>query len=1033
MQHHTHIIGGEASVFWNFDYGSAEAIGNMVNLTNVTIATHSSLKNPIIDIFGGLSKDATTDNVVTIKGNTKINWDGSGSASSTKIYIKGGDGYHQSNRNKVYIQDNSKIKAVEIIGGGSSQVASENLVIISGGTINVPIIGGGSATNATNNQVTISGGKVTSSTIYGGNANKSANENKVTITEGTANIADIYGGKSISNNSIANKNSITISGGTLQVTNIYGGHSAKDANENSIQISNGGNINNIVGGHAQDHTNLNTINITGGTIQSVTGGNSGVVASQNYVNVSGGVVENYIIGGKSYSGSATKNSVIVSTDTSAIIIGGQGTNANAIENSVTISGGKVTNSIYGGKSTNGNANKNSVTISGDNTSITDKIYGGEGISASENRIEISNGKISGEIYGGYGTTVSKNSVTISGGTVTSNIYGGKSLNGNSTENSVNISNGTITGNIYGGYAKVASKNVVAISGGTIVGNIYGGYSSGGGSSTGNKIIISGSPDLSNATLYGADGKIAAPPPIEQNLAPKRVRRALADPADIQPLNDPPSDYKSGNTLATQDSLNLKIKSIKNFSNLNLNIPRDMTTNDYILILGEDMDLSDLIITPQFNANNLNLNEGDTITLIGGFDDAKITGGDDANSIIPIPIPAPQPVPVIPAPIPVIPAPIPVIPVPIPVIPAPVVPIVTPIIDPVIPAPIIPAPVVLVSEPKKTLFGVSQIITYTSVGNSKFVLGKKEPNPGMKSFLESGVASIVSTNQAGDLASNEGIKNMVSQASSSNSFAALSNGRFRYKTGSHIDINGFSLIVGVSKEIESFTYGIFMEAGNANYNSYNDFAPNSIPNTNSIKGSGDTNYFGIGVLLNTKLANNFYLDGSLRGGKVKSNYVSNDFNGVASFDMGRNYFGGHIGLGRIFNINDINIIDLYSKILYSEQGSKAVYIRDEGFEFDTAKSIRLSLGARYNYELNDSTNLYGGAAYEREFDGKQKTYSIVANANIDAPGASGDSAMLEIGASITPTNYKAFNANFNLQLFTGVKSGISGGLKARYKF
>ncbi|WKW19415.1 hypothetical protein IXZ16_02535 [Campylobacter fetus subsp. fetus] len=101
--------------------------------------------------------------------------------------------------------------------------------------------------------------------------------------------------------------------------------------KNSIQISNGGNINNIVGGHAQDHTNLNTINITGGTIQSVTGGNSGVVASQNYVNVSGGVVENYIIGGKSYSGSATKNSVIVSTDTSAIIIGGQGTNANAIK------------------------------------------------------------------------------------------------------------------------------------------------------------------------------------------------------------------------------------------------------------------------------------------------------------------------------------------------------------------------------------------------------------------------------------------------------------------------------------------------------------------------------------------------------------------------------------------------------------------------------------------------------------------------------------------------------------------------------
>ncbi|RUT48865.1 autotransporter outer membrane beta-barrel domain-containing protein [Campylobacter fetus] len=1051
------IIGGQAEIHGGSNVGRAESINNKVNLTNVNISADNDVGNFYLKIYGGKSNFNATSNIISIKG-TNINTANNPKAA---INIYGGYAAETSDQNKISITDNSNMKVVQIFGGDSVELAKRNILEISKSKVTATNIYGGHAnTNANNNSIKISEDKttITATNIYGGHANTNANNNKIEISGGNVSAKYIYGGKS----SNSEGNNIIISGGTINVTGnntIYGGHATTNANNNKIEIS-GGTINNsnknniiIIGGNANNMANSNTVSITQSTVEKIIGGNSGMSASKNSVIVSGGSVNTSIVGGQAYGGLASKNSVTVSTDTSAIVIGGQNintanaTNNNATENSVTISSGTITNNIYGGKSITGSADKNSVTISGgtiskeiygghgttvsknsviisgDNTSINNVIYGGysdkQNSNATENSVTISGGTISKEIYGGHGTTVSKNSVIISGDNTSINnvIYGGYSdkQNSNATENSVTISGGTITGNVYGGYAKEARDNIVAISGGTITGNVYGGYSSDSHTSSGNKIIISGSPDLSNATLYGADGKIAAPPPIaEQNLEPKRVRRALLDPVDIQPLNNPPSDYKSNNTLSTHDLLNLNIQSIKNFSNLNLDIPRNMTTKDHILILGEDMDLSDLIITPQFNVNNLNLNAGDTITLIGGFNDAKITGGDDTNFITPIPKLAPQPVPV-----PVVPVPVPVVPVPVPVVPVPV--------------PVVPVPVVPVSEPKKALFGVSQIITYTSVGNGKFVLGKKEPNPGMKSFLESGVASIVSTNQAGDLASNEGIKNMVSQASSSNSFAALSNGRFRYKTGSHVDINGFSLIVGISKKTESFTYGIFMEAGNANYNSYNDFATNSIPNTNSIKGSGDTNYFGIGVLLNTKLANNFYLDGSLRGGKVKSNYVSNDFNGLASFDMGRNYFGGHIGLGRIFNINDINIIDLYSKILYSEQGSKTVHIRDEGFEFDTAKSIRLNLGARYNYELNDSTSLYGGAAYEREFDGKQKTYSIVANANIDAPGASGDSAMFEIGANITPTNYKEFNANFNLQLFTGVKSGISGGLKAQYKF
>src|SRR3546814_3769134 len=61
------------------------------------------------------------------------------------------------------------------------------------------------------------------------------------------------------------------------------------------------------------------------------------------------------------------------------------------------------------------------------------------------------------------------------------------------------------------------------------------------------------------------------------------------------------------------------------------------------------------------------------------------------------------------------------------------------------------------------------------------------------------------------------------------FGAMSGGTSRYNTGSHVDVDGTSLLLGVAKQVAmnaggagNLTLGAFFEGGWGNYDSYNDF-------------------------------------------------------------------------------------------------------------------------------------------------------------------------------------------------------------------
>lgn len=121
--------------------------------------------------------------------------------------------------------------------------ASENTVIISGGTVSspedfVPIVTGGMAStgDADGNTVTISGGEVTGGIgIYGGFTTEGdANSNTIDVSGGTLD-TDIYGGQTY--DGAADNNTINILAGDLNPEmSLYGGYGTTESKNNTYNM-----------------------------------------------------------------------------------------------------------------------------------------------------------------------------------------------------------------------------------------------------------------------------------------------------------------------------------------------------------------------------------------------------------------------------------------------------------------------------------------------------------------------------------------------------------------------------------------------------------------------------------------------------------------------------------------------------------------------------------------------------------------------------------------------------------------------------
>ncbi|MDR1487530.1 MAG: autotransporter outer membrane beta-barrel domain-containing protein [Deltaproteobacteria bacterium] len=316
------------------------------------------------------------------------------------------------------------------------------------------------------------------------------------------------------------------------------------------------------------------------------------------------------------------------------------------------------------------------------------------------------------------------------------------------------------------------------------------------------------------------------------------------------------------------------------------------------------------------------------------------------------------------------------------------------------------------------------------------------NPQSKALPEAFMAGLALVNQANDVLAGEGLSQAVSSAMAGvggfSGFAATSGSHSRFKTGSHVDLDSFSLLIGLSKALalssNHLVIGAFIEAGLGEYDSYNDFA-----NAPTVRGEGDTKYLGGGLLARYEFAESSsgkaYVEASARFGKIDIDFSSRDLSanigGLASYEFDTPYYGIHLGGGYDFAVNDRVNLDLYGKYFWTRQeGDSVVTSNHDRVVFNDVDSHRIRVGGRLSYKVSELIHPYFGLAYDHEFDAKAT--SSVYGLAIPAPKLEGGTGIGELGLEIRPANGKAA-FGFGVQGYLGKREGVSGSLELKILF
>lgn len=319
---------------------------------------------------------------------------------------------------------------------------------------------------------------------------------------------------------------------------------------------------------------------------------------------------------------------------------------------------------------------------------------------------------------------------------------------------------------------------------------------------------------------------------------------------------------------------------------------------------------------------------------------------------------------------------------------------------------------------------------TSVVGSSVQSGliKSEVREQTKSLVETQMAALAMVASGADLLANAGFTNAaqaVQDAKDSGDsgrsmvpYVAANYGSMRQESGSHVDVKGSNFNIGFAKEVKNgsgkLLFGPMFEYGRGNYDSYLD---------DGTTGSGTAQNYGIGMMARQTNDNGFYYEGSVRYGKVTSDYSSSNVwaGHDVSYDNSAKYWGAHVGVGKLQKLGGDNAIDLYGKLFYTNQGSSSVNIDGDTLDFSSVKSKRSRIGFRYIHGTSDVRSIYAGLAWQHEFDGS--ACATVDGFSAPSPSIKGNSMMVELGVNVAP---KSSPVSFDLGVsgWAGKQKGYS---------
>jgi autotransporter-associated beta strand protein len=325
------------------------------------------------------------------------------------------------------------------------------------------------------------------------------------------------------------------------------------------------------------------------------------------------------------------------------------------------------------------------------------------------------------------------------------------------------------------------------------------------------------------------------------------------------------------------------------------------------------------------------------------------------------------------------------------------------------------------------------------------------NPRAKALSEGFLGGVALINQSADLAAGAGLEDAAAAARSASGragtaygisgFGAISGGFSRYHTGSHVDMKSLSLLTGLSigRDLPSgfLALGAFVEFGSGSYDTWNSFG-----NAASVRGSGDTEYVGGGILGRMDFERSgpgrFHAEASARLGRVMTDYDGaglRDHTGrFASYSSESPYYGLHAGLGYAREMTEKATLDLYGKYFWTRQeGDSVTLSTGDPVRFKSVDSHRLRAGARFAYTINEAVMPYLGAAYEYEFDGRVE--ATTNGFSLPRPSLRGGTGVGELGVTLKPAaaSRPDLSLDIGVQGYTGKREGLTGSLRIKLEF
>lgn len=265
------------------------------------------------------------------------------------------------------------------------------------------------------------------------------------------------------------------------------------------------------------------------------------------------------------------------------------------------------------------------------------------------------------------------------------------------------------------------------------------------------------------------------------------------------------------------------------------------------------------------------------------------------------------------------------------------------------------------------------------------------------------------------------------------FATAEGTKANYDLSSPIKINGWNFLGGARyiapTEYGDLTSALFVEYGNANYRTHNSHLGLD------FRTDGSMQYVGGGFAIRLITPTNFYLEGSVRAGKLSTDLDRALMDASGSFydaDTNSLYAGMHLGAGYIFKPQDSFELDSYAKYFFTYTDSDTFQIEkyNETYNFENISSHRLRLGTRMSTKQNNITFMFGLAG-EYEFNAESNMF--VVNAPKQTSDLKGFNAFAEAGISIRPTNDSPWQFDAQVRGWEGTKEAVAGMISVNYLF